>query len=55
VSPSSPSPKRAISTPRPAMRPGKGWSLTSTGYSLLNSAVALEATPPMLRLGWWLQ
>jgi hypothetical protein len=29
--------------------------MTSTGSSLLNSALALEAKPPTLRLGWWLQ
>ena len=48
-------PKRAISTPRPEMRPGSGWSLTSTGSIRDSSALALEATLPTRRLGWWLQ
>ncbi len=53
--PSSPSPNLASSTPRPPMRPGRAWSCTSTGSSLLSSPLALDATPPMRRFGWWLQ
>ena len=51
----SPSLKRAISTPRPLTRPGSECSSTSFGSSRLNRPLALDATPPTLRLGWWLQ
>src|SRR5690606_35951746 len=54
-SPWRPSPKRPISTPRPEIRPGNGWWMISRGSSRLSSALALEATPPTRRLGWWLQ
>ncbi len=55
VRPSRLSPKWASSTPRPLIRPGSAWSVVFTGSSLLSRPFALEATPPMLRLGWWVQ